>query len=136
MRYESSPLSFLALLQAGNTNYLGLGDPVTAASSLSSRLTSLGVTFEGRGKGFPSGISFPSDKVDVIKSCGRVGVVNRGYGCTLSTGSREVPFLEGVAALCNCVVLLLQAKLEQRKAGLLWKGVNSLSERYPLKERG
>jgi hypothetical protein len=83
MRHESSPLSFLALLEAGNTDYRGLGDPVTAASSLSSRLTSLGVTFEGRGKGFPSGISFPSDKVDVdvVKSCGTVGVVNRGYGC-------------------------------------------------------
>jgi hypothetical protein len=80
MRYESSPLSFLALLEAGNTDYRGLSDPVTAASSLSSRLTSLGVTSEGRGKGFPSGISFPSDKVDVdvIKSCGKVGVVNRG----------------------------------------------------------
>ena len=75
---------------------------------------SLCVTFKGNGKGFPSEISFPSDNVDVgvIENCGGVGVVNRGYGCTC-VGD---PFWR-VWRLC--VVLLLQAKLEQRKVGLL-----------------
>ena len=102
----------------GTTNYRGLGDPVTAPSTLSSRSMSLCVTFKGNGKGFPSEISFPSDKVDVdvIESCGGVGVVNRGYGRTCRWVRAGDPFWR-VWQLC--VVLLLQAKLEQRKAGLL-----------------
>jgi hypothetical protein len=97
----------------GTTNYRGLGDPVTAASTLSSRLMSLCVTFKGNGKGFPSGISFPSDKVnvDVIESCGGEGVVNCGYGCTcrwVRVGAGGAPFLEGVAAL-RCATASSQA---------------------------
>ena len=76
------------------------------------------VTFKGNSKGFPSGTSFPSDKVDIdeIESYGGVGVVNRGYGRTCRWVRVGDPFWR-VWQLC--VVLLLQAKLEQRKAGLL-----------------
>ena len=89
LRYSTFIQNILRLFVSyfGTTNYRGLGNPgpVTAASTLSSRSMSLCVTFKGNGKGIPSEIiSFPSDNVDVdvIESCGGVGVVNRGYGCT------------------------------------------------------
>ena len=52
-------------------------------------------------KGFPSGLSCPSDKVDVdmVENCGGLGVMNRGYGRTCRWVRVGSPLLEGVAIL-------------------------------------